>query len=62
MDAWRVRGRPLARPVDTITVSEILEAIEGQGVFEQCIFWPAKCSPQRPCSLRHRWATIRPRL
>lgn len=57
-----VRGYSLARPADTITVHEILEAIEGRGVFEQCIFWPAKCSQQRPCSLHDRWATIRPRL
>jgi len=57
-----VRGYSLARPADTITAREILEAIEGQGVFEQCIFWPAKCSQQRPCGLHHRWATIRPRL
>ncbi|MDP2626532.1 MAG: Rrf2 family transcriptional regulator, partial [Candidatus Rokubacteria bacterium] len=51
-----VRGYSLARPADTITVREILEAIEGQGVFEQCIFWPAQCSQQHPCSLHHRWA------
>jgi DNA-binding IscR family transcriptional regulator len=57
-----VRGHSLARPAATITVREILEAIEGQGVFEQCIFWTAKCSQQRPSSLRHRWATIRPRF
>ena len=51
-----VRGYSLARPADTIRVREILEAIEGQGVFEQCVFWPAKCSQQRhapqPCLAR----------
>jgi len=57
-----VRGYSLARPAAAISLREILEAIEGQGLFDRCVFWPARCSPGSPCSLHHRWATFRPKL
>ena len=57
-----VRGYSLARPAATITLREILEAIEGEDAFDRCVFWPARCSPRRPCRLHHRWAKLRPKL
>lgn len=57
-----VRGYSLARPAGAITLCEILEAIEGQGLFDRCVFWPARCSPRRPCALHDRWVTLKPEL
>jgi Rrf2 family iron-sulfur cluster assembly transcriptional regulator len=57
-----VRGYSLARPAGAITLREILEAIEGQGLFDRCVFRPAHCSPRRPCSLHDRWVTLKPKL
>lgn len=57
-----VRGYSLARPAATITLREILGAIEGADLFDRCVFWPARCSPRCPCSLHHQWVTLRPKL
>lgn len=57
-----VRGYSLSRPAAGITLREILEAIEGQDVFDRCAFWPARCSPRQPCTLHHRWLVIKPTL
>lgn len=57
-----VRGYSLARPAAVITLREILEAIEGQDVFDRCVFWPARCSSRQPCALHHRWVAIKPKL
>ena len=57
-----VRGYSLARPAATITLREILMAIEGEDLFDRCVFWPERCNPRRACCLHHRWVTLRPAL
>ncbi len=37
-----------------------VEAIEGQGLFQQDIFWSAACSEVNPCVLHHLCRTVRP--
>jgi Rrf2 family protein len=58
----RGRGYALARPPDSITMREILEAVEGSGMFEQCLLWPERCSDQNPCPLHYRLKELVPRL
>ena len=57
-----VRGYSLAKPPSAISVREVLEAIEGPGLFDRCVFWQARCDPQRLCCLHSRWARVRPEL
>lgn len=58
-----VRGYSLARPPEAITMREVLEAIEGPGLFERCAFWPSRCSSQSPCVIHRQWGeTLRPTL
>lgn len=47
------RGYVLARPPATIAVREVLEAVEGPGLFRRCFFWNTSCSDTHPCLLHH---------
>jgi Rrf2 family protein len=57
-----VRGYSLARPASCINLREILEAVEGRHLLDQCLFWSSRCDPQHLCSLHQQWITIRPRV
>lgn len=57
-----VRGYSLARSPGAISLREILEAVEGRNLLAQCLFWPSRCDPQRPCSLHQQWIAVRPKL
>ncbi|MBI4247567.1 MAG: Rrf2 family transcriptional regulator [Candidatus Rokubacteria bacterium] len=58
-----VRGYSLERPGDAITMREILEAIEGPGLFERCAFWPSRCNAETPCVIHRQWGEmLRPTL
>ena len=56
------RGYTLGRPAGDITLKEVLEAIEGPGLFERCIFWSHRCAEDNPCVLDEGWKQIKPKL
>ena len=56
------RGYTLGRPAGEISLREILEAIEGPGLFERCIFWSHRCAETNPCVLHEGWKQIKPKL
>jgi len=56
------RGYTLGRPAAEITLKEVLEAIEGPGIFERCIFWSHRCAEDNPCVLHEGWKQIKPKL
>jgi Rrf2 family protein len=58
----KIRGYALARPPRDITLKQIVEAIEGPGVFGRCIFWSGSCSENNPCPLHEHWKGISARL
>ncbi len=55
-------GYSLARPPASITMREILEAVEGPRALESCLLWPGHCADGDPCPLHHRLKAIRPVL
>ncbi len=58
-----VRGYSLNRPANAVTMREIIEAIEGPGLFERCAFWPSRCDQQHPCPVHRQWGEkLRPTL
>lgn len=58
-----VRGYSLERSAEHITMREIIEAIEGPGLFERCAFWPSRCDSQNPCFIHRQWGEmLRPTL
>jgi len=42
-----------------ITLLQIVEAIDGLGIFNQCIFGFPNCSDEHPCPVHSKWGTIR---
>jgi len=56
------RGYTLAKSPKEITLREVLEAIEGPGLFEQCLFWNNRCADTNPCLLHEEWKKIKPGL
>ncbi len=58
----RGRGYFLSDPADSITLRQILEAIEGPRLDHQCLLWPGNCRDEQPCPLHHRLHKFLPEL
>lgn len=52
-------GILLARPAEEIRLTEIIEAIDGVGLFKDCILGGLYCSEEHSCVLHGQWAPIR---
>jgi Rrf2 family iron-sulfur cluster assembly transcriptional regulator len=48
-------GFCLARPSDTITVREVIEAIDGPISLNGCVLWPEDCSRSERCPMHEVW-------
>jgi Rrf2 family iron-sulfur cluster assembly transcriptional regulator len=55
-------GVKLTRPADTITLLDIIIAIEGADFFEKCLLGLEKCKEDNPCPLHQNWAPLRRQL
>lgn len=64
LDAKRGRGNgySLSRPADSISLRDVIEAVEGATVFERCLLWRDHCHDENPCPLHHRLEELRPRV
>jgi Rrf2 family iron-sulfur cluster assembly transcriptional regulator len=54
------RGYSLAIDPRRLSVRRVLEAMQGEDIFSQCIFFSEECSETDSCSLHAVWKTIRP--
>lgn len=59
----RAQGYALMQPPESISLRDVLEAIEGTQLFGHCVFWSSACSEERPCVLHAIWceAAVRER-
>ncbi len=55
-------GIAFARPLDQITLFDIVVAIDGPGLFRDCVLGLPGCGSQRPCPLHNGWVIERERL
>jgi Rrf2 family protein len=55
-------GVALARPVEQIRLREIVVAIDGPGIFTECVLGLPGCGDRRPCPLHAEWADARGRI
>ena len=55
-------GIALARPANTIKLIEIVEAVDGNNMFTQCIFGLPGCGSLVPCPLHGEWERERERI
>lgn len=56
------RGYSLAKPAERISVRDIVESLEGDNIFERCIFWSEPCSELNSCPLHDLWKRVRPQV
>lgn len=62
-DRGRCRGYGLARPPRSITIREVLEAVEGPRLLQRCLLWRAHCDDDlNPCPLHYRLKVLKPAL
>ena len=57
-----VRGYALAHSPRDILLKDVLLAIEGNTIFDRCIFWSDKCADIAPCPLHFEWKRTRQRI
>lgn len=55
-------GVALTKSPDDISLYEVVVAVDGQGLFEECVLGLPGCGDQKPCPIHNRWATERSRL
>lgn len=58
----RGNGYSLRRPASSISLREVIEAVEGATVFQRCLLWRDDCSDSNPCPVHHRLKELRPRV
>jgi Rrf2 family protein len=52
-------GIALARPADSVSLYEIVTAIDGTELFDECILGLDRCGGANPCPLHLQWEEIR---
>jgi Rrf2 family transcriptional regulator, iron-sulfur cluster assembly transcription factor len=57
-----VRGYALAHRPDIIKLNDIFAAVEGDDVFDRCIFWSDRCADLSPCPMHFEWKRMRERI
>ena len=55
-------GIALARPASSVTLYEIVVAVDGEDMFRECVLGLPGCGERKPCPLHARWAPERERL
>lgn len=55
-------GIALARPAEQISLLDIVIAVDGPGLFRDCVLGLPGCGEERPCPMHDRWAVERERL
>jgi len=52
-------GVTLAKPANAITIFNIIEAIDGLKLFEECILGLPGCGNEKPCPFHDNWRVVR---
>ncbi len=55
-------GVALAKPASEIRLAELLNAIDGATMFDECIMGLPGCGHERPCPLHDQWASAQKRI
>lgn len=56
------KGYTLSAAPETITLIQIVEAVQGTDYLDQCVFWSGRCGSATPCLLHERFLSIKPML
>ena len=50
------------RPSKPVTLLEVVTAIDGEGIFKQCVLGLEECSASHPCPIHHKFKAVRDHL
>jgi len=52
-------GFSLAKPASKIRLLDVVAAIDGLDMFDNCVLGFPECSPTHPCPVHNTWGTLR---
>jgi Rrf2 family protein len=52
-------GIALARPAKDIMLAELVEAVDGLGIFNNCVLGLGLCDNNNPCPVHEHWTEVR---
>ena len=52
-------GVALAKPAAEISLLDVVQAIDGESLFTDCVLGLNNCSDDQPCPLHNQWTGIR---
>jgi Rrf2 family protein len=55
-------GFRYARPPSTVTLAEVVEAVEGEDIMRKCVLGLDECNDSQPCPMHDQWVQFRDRL
>jgi len=55
-------GVALTKPADDVTLYEVVVAIDGDNLFQECVLGLPNCSEAEPCPLHTQWEEERERV
>lgn len=55
-------GVAFTKPADEITLFDIVVAVDGRDLFDECVLGLPNCGEDKPCPIHERWAEERSRL
>jgi Rrf2 family protein len=55
-------GVAFTKPADEITLFDVVVAIDGSDLFQECVLGLPNCGEDKPCPIHNRWAEERTRL
>jgi Rrf2 family protein len=58
----RNAGYTLARPAGEVSLKDLLEVLEGRGLYDRCLFWNRHCADGDPCLMHGAWSKAKESL
>jgi Rrf2 family iron-sulfur cluster assembly transcriptional regulator len=55
-------GIRLTRAASTITIRQVIESVDGESLFRDCVLGLPGCGNEAPCPMHNSWASLREQL
>ena len=55
-------GFSIARPPETITMRDVVEAVDGPVALNHCVLWPEDCERSGECEIHRAWVRAQDQL
>jgi len=55
-------GIALSKHPEKITIMEVVQAVDGNGLFEECLLGLPGCGAKKPCPMHEKWGDAREKI